>query len=182
MTDILLHRNLSEIDLKMIVAMDAGGGIGKDGKLPWPPHKKDFARFKELTMGSQVIMGRKTFEEIESLRLGRDPDTTELLPGRESFVVSSRNISTKMKITVVKSLLDAIKYYNEETKSIYILGGLQLYTEALPYVKTLYLTQFDQYYECDRHLPLGYMAKHFSIVEGTQEEGATFLTCSRVDL
>lgn len=182
MYDILLHKNLSEIDLKMIVAMDAGGGIGKDGKLPWPPHKKDFARFKELTMGAQVIMGRKTFEEIESLRTERDPNATELLPGRESFVVSSKNISTKMKITVVKSLLDAIKYYNDELKSIYVLGGLQMYTEALPYVKTLYLTQFDQYYECDRHLPLGYLSKHFNIVEGTREEGVTFLKCNRVIL
>lgn len=182
MSDIQLHRNMSEIDLKMIVAMDEGGGIGKNGKLPWPTNKKDFARFKELTMGSQVIMGRKTFEEIESLRKERDPSTDELLPGRESIVITSKNISSNMKITVAKSLMDAIKYYNEETKSIYILGGLQLFVEALPYVNTLYVTLFDQYYDCDRVLPLPYIAKHFNITEGTREDGITFLTCKRVVL
>ena len=166
----------------MIVAMDSGGGIGMDGKLPWPPHKKDFARFKELTMGSTVIMGRKTFEEIEAIRHAKDPESDELLPGRDCIVISSKNISTNLKITVVKSLLDALKYSNENSKSIYIIGGLQLYIESLPYIKTLFLTVFDQYYECDRHLPMKYLARHFDIVEGTQEEGVTFLKCKRVDL
>lgn len=182
MSEILLHRNMSEIDLKMIVAMDMAGGIGNKGLLPWPTNKKDFARFKELTMGSQVIMGRKTFEEIESLRKARDPNATDLLPGRECFVVSSKEISTNFGITVAKSLEDAIKYYNEEKKSIFILGGLQLFIEALPYVKTLYVTQFNQYYECDRHLPMKYIGRHFDIVQGTQEEDLTFLTCKRVNL
>lgn len=176
------HKNLSELDLHMIVAMDECGGIGANGKLPWPSHTKDFARFKELTMGSLIIMGRKTFEEIEAIRLEKHPDATELLPGRTCVVVSSNVISTKMKISVEKSLQNAIKYYSKELKAIYIIGGLQLYIEALPYIKTLYVTQFKTSYECDRYLPLGYLAKHFRIVEGTQEDDVFFLKCQRIDL
>lgn len=184
MSDIKIHRNLSSIDLKMIVAADASGGIGNKGELPWPPHKEDFARFKKLTMGAVVVMGRKTFEEIEKIRQQKAPDSQELLPGRTCVVISSRKISTNFNISVVKSLLDAVKYHYEESKSIYILGGLQLFIEALPYIRTLHLTMFNQYFECDRFLPLPYIAKHFNIVEGTVgEDGSTkFLTCQRVTL
>lgn len=177
-----VHINLSDINLQMIVAMEASGGIGYKGNLPWPKNTKDLARFREITKDSVVVMGRKTFEEIESIRLKMNPETTELLPGRICVVVSSKNISSTLKIFVVKSLSDAVKYHYEECKPIFIIGGLQLYTEALPYVKVIHLTQFEHDYECDRHMPLKYMTKHFNIVEGTQEEGAVFLTCERVVL
>lgn len=177
------HINLSEINLQAIVAMDSGGGIGIEGKLPWPPHKEDFKRFKEITKDSVVIMGRKTYEEIAELRKSRAPDSKELLPGRVCVVVSSKEIVSDHEIAVANSLSAAVQYHYDESKPIFVIGGLQLYTEALPYLKTLYVTQFDQYYECDRRMPLSYMSKHFNIVEGTREDdGTMFLKCQKVDL
>lgn len=177
-----IHIDPSSIPLQMVVAMDDNGGIGNSGKLPWPHSKKDMQLFQKLTKDAVVIMGRKTYEEIEEIRLAKDPEATELLPGRVCVVVSSRNISTKMNISVVKTLMDAIKYYYEDNKSIVIMGGLQLYIEALPYVKHLHVTQFKKSFECDRFLPLPYLARHFRIVAGTQDEEAVYLTCDRVVL
>jgi len=174
---------MSEINLQAIVAMDSGGGIGAHGKLPWPAHKEDFKRFKEITKDAVVIMGRKTYEEIAEIRKAKAPDSKELLPGRVCVVVSSKEIVAEHDIAVANSLSAAVQFHYDESKPIFVIGGLQLYTEALPYLKTLYVTQFDQYYDCDKYMPLSYMTKHFNIVEGTRgDDNTIYLKCQKVDL
>jgi dihydrofolate reductase len=174
-------KQLKDVHLQMIVAMDEGGGIGYQGMLPWPKNTKDFKFFQEKTKGSIVIMGRKTYEEIAQINQQRGKKDGPLLPNRVSIVISSEEIVSAYEITVEKSLLSAIQYrIEEDDKPVFIIGGLQLYTEALPFVKTLYVTVFKGTYQCDRYLPIKYLTQNFDIVEGTDEKDLYFLKLNRV--
>lgn len=179
MNKVLTHQ-LSQVNLQIVVAMDAAGGIGYEGKLPWPKNAKDFAHFKQLTEGGQVIMGRKTYEEIEEINNSRENPCKTLLSNRECIVLSKENILSQSNIFVENSLLNAVQYFNNESKGMFVIGGLQLFTEALPWVNTIHATVFSEEYKCDKYLPLNYIMKHFDIVNGSREEGMDFITMQRV--
>jgi dihydrofolate reductase len=98
--------------------------IGHKGKLPWDI-PEDLNRFKKLTMGNTVVMGRKTYESI-----GRP------LVNRYNIVVSS-SLRTNL-VHVVESLEDAIKC--AVTENIFIIGGQKLYEEALDRAEYIFLT------------------------------------------
>lgn len=175
-------RHLQDLNLHMIVASDAGGGIGFEGKLPWPKHAGDFKHFQNVTKDSTVIMGRKTFEEIAQINKQRGKIGGPLLPNRNSIVISrnnNENISKEYDISVEKSLLSAVKYCKEDVKPVFIIGGLQLYTEALPFVNTIHVTVFKEFYQCDRYLPLKYICQNFNIVDGKQEADLYFVQMQR---
>jgi dihydrofolate reductase len=114
--------------LNIIVATDLNGAIGKDNQLPWHM-PADLKHFKETTLGKPVIMGRKTYESI-----GRP------LPGRINVVVSQTLSKDEYGITVVKSLTEAFEALEGHTEA-FVIGGGQLYREALPLATTLYLTK-----------------------------------------
>ena len=104
----------------LIAAYSRNMVIGKNGRIPWNL-KDDKKRFKELTMGNVVVMGRRTYEEI-----GRP------LPGRVNVVVSS---SGEYEGCInVRSLDEALKKFSD--RDIYIAGGARLYREALDVVNT----------------------------------------------
>ncbi len=107
--------------------------IGKDGSLPWrlPP---DMQRFKRLTMGHPVIMGRKTFESI-----GKP------LPGRDNIIIT-RNLDYQAPgATVLGSVEEALqKAKNIDRDEVFVIGGGEIYALALPYADKLYLTLVDK--------------------------------------
>lgn len=167
--------------LQMIVATDMGGGIGYQGKLPWPKHAGDFKHFKEVTDGSHVIMGRKTYEEIAEINRQRGKVDGPLLPNRTSHVITSKDIgNNNFQITVENSLYDVLKYVKEDNKPVFIIGGLQLYNEALPLVQVIHATVFKEHYTCDRYLPVKYITRSFNIVEGKEESDLYFIKMQRV--
>jgi dihydrofolate reductase len=175
-------KHLQDLDLHMIVATDAGGGIGYEGNLPWPKHAGDFKHFQTVTKGSTVIMGRKTFEEIARINKQRGKIGGPLLPNRNSIVITTKdieNITKEYEFSVEKSLHSAVKYCKEDNTPVFIIGGLQLYTEALPFVNTIHLTLFKEHYKCDRYLPLKYIGQNFKVVEGTQEADLYFVQMKR---
>jgi len=114
----------------IVVAVDKNNGIGANNDLLW--HRDmpaDLRHFKEITEGSTVIMGRKTYESI-----GRP------LPGRQNIVVSRSGFTANGTICV-NSLKEA---YQEATReNVYIIGGGQLYEQALDDMDKLYITQVD---------------------------------------
>ena len=123
--------------------------IGNKGRIPWNL-KEDQLHFKELTMGSVLIMGRKSFQEIFE-KFGRG------LPGRETIVLSkSQNYEGENYRTVV-SLTDAITYAekNFPGKDIFICGGESVYREAiaLDIVEKMYITEVDLAVEGDAFFP-----------------------------
>jgi dihydrofolate reductase len=107
----------------------------------------DLKRFKELTMGHPVIMGRKTFESI--LASLRKP-----LPGRTNIVVTRDQNYTPEGAVVAHSLEEALeKAHMIDKEEIHIGGGAQLYEQAFPFVDRLYLTLIDDIKEGDTFFP-----------------------------
>jgi dihydrofolate reductase len=120
--------------------------IGKDGKLLWHI-PEDMKRFKELTMGHPVIMGRKTFESILSY-LGKP------LPGRTNIVVTRNPEYSYPGIIVAPTLEDAIENAKIlDAREVHIGGGSDIYAQALPFVDRLYLTLVDSEPEADSFFP-----------------------------
>lgn len=130
--------------LALIVAFSKNRVIGKDGKIPWniDGEKK---RFKELTTGNIVIMGRHTYEEIGFP-----------LPNRETIVVSrTKNFDQEHCITV-KSLEEALQVAkkNWDKKDVFVSGGEKLYEEALSFVHRMYITEIEKVIEGDKYFPI----------------------------
>ena len=123
--------------ISLIVAMSKTRVIGSNGKIPWSI-KGEQKRFKELTTGNVVIMGRRTYEDIG-----------QPLPNRINVVISSN--SNYNNIYNFKTLEEAINYFND--KEIFIIGGERLYEEALSYVDRMYITEVDKYVEGDTYFP-----------------------------
>ncbi len=115
--------------------------IGINNTLPWRC-PEDLKHFKSLTMGHHMIMGRKTFDSI-----GKP------LPGRTTVVVT-RNPDLKIEGCIVTHSLDAAIAACAGDNEIFIVGGAELYTQALPLAHKLYLTEIQQKVEGDAHFPL----------------------------
>lgn len=114
----------------MVVAYDKKRGIGADNDLPW--HRNlpdDLLRFKRLTMGYSIVMGRKTYESI-----GR------ALPGRENIVVTHRPLDA-VDVIAVKSMQDA---YAAAHGNVMIIGGQSIFEQALPDTEIIYATEVDE--------------------------------------
>ena len=128
--------------LSIIVAKAKNNIIGKDNSLIWHL-PEDLKRFKELTTGHTIIMGRKTFES-----LGR------VLPNRKHLVFS-QNPDFKVNdenVEVVHSLLQ-IQEYIESKEEAFIIGGAMIYKLLMPYVTKMYVTQINQEFEGDAFFP-----------------------------
>ena len=123
----------------LIVAMAKNRVIGANNKLPWHI-SDDLKRFKQLTMGHTLIMGRKTFESI-----GRP------LPGRANIVISRNPSLSIPDTTVVHSLEDAIAMTKGD--KAYVIGGGEIFEQALPLADRIELTQIKQDVEGDIFLP-----------------------------
>ena len=124
-----------------IVAVASDWAIGRQGDLLCHL-PADMKHFKEVTMGNSSVMGRKTFESVP-----RRP-----LPGRHN-IVTTRNADWQYPgVTVVHSLEDAIAA--AETDTVFIIGGAQVYEQALPLVDVLHLTQIHaRWADADVHFP-----------------------------
>jgi dihydrofolate reductase len=126
--------------LSLIVARAANGVIGNKGGLPWHI-PSDLKHFKSLTMGHPIIMGRKTWESI-----GRP------LPGRRNIVVSRQDTFAAPGAQVVTSLQAALDACGGEVE-VFVIGGEQLYRQALPLADRLYLTEIGREFEGDTKFP-----------------------------
>jgi dihydrofolate reductase len=125
--------------LALIVGVARNRGIGLRGALPWHV-PEDLKRFKALTMGHAILMGRKTHQSI-----GR------ALPGRRNIVIT-RTVTPFPGCELASSLEEALKLVEGDALP-FIIGGAQLYAEALPKVTHLFLTQLDRDVEADTFFP-----------------------------
>lgn len=131
--------------ISLIGAMDQGRGIGKDNALPWAGKiPRDMARFKELTTGKTVVMGRKTFASI-----GR------VLPNRMNIVLTHDRDWHADGVWHVHSLKEALAEAtnNGGSEEVFIIGGASLYAETLPIADRMYLTEIDGVFACDAFFP-----------------------------
>ncbi|HEX4414301.1 MAG TPA: dihydrofolate reductase [Lacipirellulaceae bacterium] len=130
--------------ISIIVAVAENGVIGSGGQLPWKL-SADLHRFKRLTMGHTIIMGRRTWESI-----GRP------LPGRNSIVVSRQSNYgvNDATVAVASSIQQAVKIAEDAGDAeVFIVGGAELYRVALPEATRLYYTRVAAKPEGDTFFP-----------------------------
>ncbi|MFT4173402.1 MAG: dihydrofolate reductase [Rhodocyclaceae bacterium] len=126
--------------IALIAAVARNGVIGRDNTLPWRL-SDDLKRFKALTLGHPIIMGRKTWDS-----LGRP------LPGRHNIVVSRQAGLQLDGATVVHSLDEALHCAGDAAQ-VFVIGGAQLYGVALPLADALHLTEVHADVVGDAHFP-----------------------------
>jgi dihydrofolate reductase len=127
--------------ISLIVAMASNRVIGLNNKMPWHL-SADLKKFKKITMGSPILMGRKTYESI-----GKP------LPGRTTIIVS-RNLEYRQDgCLVFNDLKTALKKGCESAEEIFVIGGSDLYEALLPIADAIYLTIINREFQGDTFFP-----------------------------
>jgi len=135
-----------DIPVALIAAVARNGAIGRDNGLPWRI-SGDLQFFRRTTLGKPVLMGRRTFESI-----GRP------LPGRDNIVITRNPDWRADGVTCVPSLDDALAAAADSALAdgadeVMVIGGGQVYRQALPLAARLYLTEVDAEVEGDAFFP-----------------------------
>lgn len=128
--------------LSILVAVAKNGAIGKDNDLIWYL-SDDLKRFKALTTGHTIIMGRKTFESLPK----------GALPNRTNVVLTKDKSKSFPNCLMLHSVEEIIEKYAEDPEEHFIIGGGQLYTDLLPYANRIYLTRVHHSFEADVFFP-----------------------------
>lgn len=131
--------------LALIVAMDEARGIGKNNDLMWNlPNDMKF--FKEMTYGQIVIMGRKNYDSI--------PERFRPLPNRENCVITRNTSMEAPGCKVFHDLHECISSYKNDERTLFIIGGGDIYRQALQTLTLdeLYITEIDHTFDADTFL------------------------------
>ena len=126
--------------VSLIAAMASNRVIGRDNRLPWHL-SADLKRFKRLTLGHTLVMGRKTFESI-----GRP------LPGRSTIVVTRQEGYAPEGVQVVHSIAEALELAGGDDE-VFIAGGGDIFQQTLPVADRLYLTIIEEAFPGDAYFP-----------------------------
>ncbi|MGH3126632.1 MAG: dihydrofolate reductase [Gaiellaceae bacterium] len=129
--------------MTLVAAVARGGVIGRDGGIPWRL-PEDMARFRAVTLGHSVVMGRRTWESL--------PDQFQPLPGRGNVVVTRNPDWSAQGADRVGSIEEALTLLESEPK-VLVIGGGEIYRAALPYADELLLTEIDADVEGDTTFP-----------------------------
>jgi dihydrofolate reductase len=127
--------------ISLIAAVADNRVIGRRGRLPWRI-PADMARFKALTMGKPIIMGRKTYESIGVA-----------LPGRTNIVVTTQGSLGNDELVCVRSVHDALTKAEEAASEVFVIGGAEIYAATLPLADCIYLTEVHAKVEGDTLFP-----------------------------
>ena len=129
--------------MKLILACDPNGGIGYQNKLPWTNIQGDLPRFKRLTEGHPVVMGRNTWDSLPK----------KPLPNRVNIVVTSRPF-VEDGVASVNRLLNYPDLY-------WLIGGAKLVEQAWPFINEIHLTKVHDHYACDTFIDLLYIEHNY---------------------
>jgi dihydrofolate reductase len=127
--------------ISIIVAIAKNFAIGKDNQLLWHI-PADLKRFKRITSGLQVIMGKLTYESLP----------IRPLPNRRNIVITDNPMDSFEGCTTVHSIEEAVALCNEQEES-FIIGGGSVYRQFLPFCNKLYLTMVHKDFEADTFFP-----------------------------
>ncbi|MHC5540990.1 dihydrofolate reductase [Singulisphaera rosea] len=130
--------------VSIIAAVANDGLIGRDNQLPWHL-PRDLKRFRALTMGKPIVMGRKTFESLK-----------RPLDGRHNIVLTRRDDLSASGFTIAHSLDEAMTLAAPE-REVMIIGGAAVFREALPIADTIHLTIVDGQFQGDVYLDLDFL-------------------------
>ena len=129
--------------ISLIAAVAQNRALGKDGQLLWHL-PEDMRYFRETTRGKPVIMGRKTWESL--------PDVFRPLPGRRNIVISRNPAYDAPGATLAGSLEEAVRLAQDDAE-VFVIGGAEIYRQALPLAQRLYLTEVARDFDADAFFP-----------------------------
>lgn len=128
--------------ITLIAAIEADGGIGKDGSLPWHL-TDDLKHFKHVTMGHHLLMGRRTYESIAGK-----------LPGRQLIVLSRDANFQASDAQVAPSLEEGLRLAEAAGENeLFVIGGAEVYESAIPLAQRFYRTRVQAEVETDTEFP-----------------------------
>ena len=142
------------MSIKIIAALSTNRVIGDKGKIPWFI-RGELKRFKDITMGHNVVMGRKTFESIG-----------KVLEGRRNIIISN-NKSFEADGAIVEHSFDLAVSRCDKGKDIFIIGGSKIYEMALKHCDYLYLTVIHKSFPGDTYFP-EYDARKWTLINETR--------------
>ena len=151
--------------ISLIAAVAQNRALGKDGQLLWHL-PEDMRYFRETTRGKPVIMGRKTWESL--------PDVFRPLPGRRNIVISRNPAYDAPGATLAGSLEEAVRLAQDDAE-VFVIGGAEIYRQALPLAQRLYLTEVARDFDADAFFP------EFSASDWTEISRSAAKTCADLD-
>jgi len=134
--------------MKLILACDPNGGIGYQNKLPWTNIRGDLPRFKRLTEGQTVVMGRNTWDSLPK----------KPLPGRLNFVVSSSELEAEHH-NVIR--VPDMEFNQPDDVEFWIIGGARLVETSWKNINEIHLTKVYDHYACDTFIDLLYIEHNY---------------------
>lgn len=146
--------------MKLILACDPQGGIGKDNSLPWPILEGDLPRFKKLTTDQVIVMGRNTW-----LSLPRKP-----LPNRLNFVVTS---STDLVLPSGAIRVSDLSHF-AHFKNAWLIGGAQLVNSSWDFIDEVHLSRTLNHFDCDCFISLSYLENNYTCVQKSEHIDHTY--------
>ena len=150
--------------ITVLAAVAANLAIGRDGAMPWHL-PEDLAHFKATTMGHVMLMGRKTYDSI-----GR------ALPGRRTIVMTRQQGWHAPSVEVAHSLPEALALAGPA--DVFVVGGSDVYRQAMPFADQMLLTEIDQSPEADAFFPT-FTPEDWHETARQPHDGFTFVTYSR---
>ena len=162
--------------ISAIVACDTEHGIGKNGGLPWPYHPEDMKWFRDNTTNDVVVMGRKTWESIGCMRLPKRVNV--ILSSEVSKLHGIPDIALDVSEKDMGKMLQNLQM-EYPTKNIWVIGGGNIYKQAIPFCERLYLTKFKESYGCDTFLDPEQLKPFIRLVDSKNTDLCSFSVWSR---
>jgi dihydrofolate reductase len=149
------------MSVNAILATDLDYGIGMEGDLPWPKNRRDMRWFSDNTKGHVVVMGRATWESLGN----------QNLPNRINVVISNSELGGQPHVQMSGDIEMILQHLEERYPDldIWIMGGANIYHQALPYCDKLYLTTIRKQYKCDRYVESNIIVR-FPVIEYWDED------------
>lgn len=130
--------------IKAILAHDFSFGIGLNNALPWPHNKADMKFFSKMTTDNVVVMGRRTFESLGSVPL----------PRRINIVVTNSDLGDYDYLAMEGDMGEILQKVQDNfpSKDVFVIGGSDIYSQAIYYCEEVYVTVHQNHYDCDTFL------------------------------
>lgn len=158
--------------INAIVACDTKYGIGYKNDLPWERNDADMKWFRENTLGHVVVMGSNTWRSLGCKKLPKRFNHVITRQGAEGSADGWHYGDMGTILNSIRNLYPGLK--------IWIIGGADVYRQALPYCNNLYLTKFKKEYECDTYLDRAWVQPFIKLTGEKNTEECTFSIWGRV--
>ena len=129
-------------NLSLIAAIGKNYELGLDNHLLWHI-PEDLAFYKKTTWGKNIIMGKRTMDSMPA----------KSFENRNAFVLSDVPLDTTLDVNSFDSIDTLLNYIKNSKEDFIVVGGASIYRQFLPYVKTMYLTEIDEYFNADTFFP-----------------------------